>query len=200
MTKNHFLGKAPIDKERIEHLTRELLIALGEDPDREGLKETPARVAWIHEITMVGYNDPPKIKIFKEAGGHDDIQARKCDFLSICEHHLVPMAGSIYVAYLPSEAVMGMDKIDLIVDYISGRLQGQERIAEEVADFIMNLPNLNPQGVMVMAVGIHYCALFKGNDGGFLTSATRGIMRDDNLMELKCIEYFKKLDEVDSWR
>ena len=187
-----------IKKSKIEEGVKLILEGLGEDLAREGLVKTPERVARLYSNLFVGYGPEPKITKFKNELNVDDIQARKCDFVSFCEHHLVPFSGVVYVAYMPKKVLIGMDKIDLIVDYFAGKLQLQEYLCHEIADFLMKV--LEPKGVMVQAYGIHYCALCKGNDGGFASSAVRGEMREDSDVKFEAFEMFKQLDKLGSTR
>lgn len=178
-----------VDTGKIRSAVTMILEAIGEDQCREGLQLTPTRVARLWK-NFIKNEKLPQITKFESS--YDDIQARRCDFLSFCEHHLVPMVGIIYVGYLPNKWIIGMDKIDLIVDHVCGRLQLQERICRDVADTIMK--TVQPQGVIVQAYGVHFCAMFKGNNGNFATSAVRGLMRDDPHLRMEAIEMFKKLD------
>ena len=183
-----------IDEAKVRQGITLLLEGIGENIKREGLIRTPDRVARLYKRMLVGYGPPPQITKFKNSMKVDDIQARRCDFLSICEHHLQPFAGTMYIGYIPGDYIIGMDKIDLIVDYFSGKLQLQEHICHEVADFIMT--DLKPKGVFVQAYGIHYCAICKGNNGNFASSAVRGVMRKPST-KMETIEMFKQLQKED---
>ncbi len=169
-----------------------LLVAIGEDPDREGLIDTPRRIATMYSRIFCGYNGLPELTKFEAS--HDDIQARKCDFTSTCEHHIAPFAGQAYGAYLPDKYILGMDKLDLIVDYYSSRLQLQERLTAQIADEIMK--QVEPKGVMVQTYGIHFCARYKGNEGKFAESAVRGLFRTDDGLKEEVARMFERLDQV----
>lgn len=192
MSVTEYCGFAKVDKERIERAVRELLEAMGEKPDREGLVDTPHRIATMYSRIFCGYNELPKITKFPAP--HDDIQARKCDFVSTCEHHLTPFAGVAYIAYLPDKWILGMDKLDLIVDYYAARLQLQEVMTHQIAEEVMK--QSEAQGVMVQTYGIHFCARYKGNSGSFAESAVRGIFRTDDGLKAEAERMFERLDEM----
>ncbi len=171
---------------RLERVFRELLIAIGEDPSREGLIETPLRAAkaWYEELT-VGYRINPKelIKSFDiECDGcvevDDLIIVKDIPVRSMCEHHLLPFIGFAHIAYIPRDRVLGLSKLARIVDAFSRRLQIQERLTNQVADFIYE--GLNPKGVMVMINAYHTCTMIRGvNEALYLVSiATRGVFKD----------------------
>jgi len=193
MSINEYVGFANIDSEAIEKAVREILIAIGEDPNREGLVNTPSRIARMYSRILCGYNGLPKITKFKSP--HDDLQARKCDFLSLCEHHMTPIVGVAYIAYVPDKYILGMDKLDLIVDYYSSRLQLQEVLTHQIATEVMK--QSEAKGVMVQTYAIHYCARLKGNEGKFAESALRGIFKEEGYESLKqeAERMFARLDQ-----
>jgi len=171
-----------IDTERIKKAAKEILIAVGEDTEREGLKRTPDRVARMYAELLGGMHEDPKKhlrSIFTE--DYDEIVLlRDIPFYSICEHHLMPFIGSAHVAYLPSGAVLGVSKLARIVDCFARRLQTQERLTYQIADFIMN--SLKPKGVAVVLKASHSCMTIRGikKPGSVMvTSALRGIFRRD---------------------
>jgi len=185
-----------MNKQQIEKGVKEILLGLGEDPSREGLLRTPERVARLYSNLFIGYGEEPKITKFTNKKKINDILARKCDFISFCEHHIVPFAGIVYVAYIPEKYLIGLDKIDLAVDYFAGRLRLQEEFVHDLADFLMK--TMEPKGVVVQGYAIHYCALCKGNTGGgFGNSAVRGVFTERWELELKAMEMFKRLDELE---
>jgi len=184
-----------MNKKQIEKGVKEILLGLGENLNSEHIKRTPERVARLYENLFIGYGPKPEITKFKNIKGVDDLQARKCDFVSFCPHHVVPYSGNIYVGYLPGNYLIGMDKIDLIVDYCAGRLQIQEDLCHEIADFLMTC--FQPKGVMVQAYAVHNCALCKGNPGSFASSAVRGVMKANDHMKQEVSEMFKRLDELE---
>lgn len=171
-----------IDAERISKAVKEILLAVGEDIDREGLRKTPERVARMYAELLAGSHEDPKAHIrsvFTES--YDEIVLlRDIPFYSICEHHLLPFIGSAHVAYLPKGSVLGVSKLARIVDTFARRLQAQERLTYQIADFIMN--NLKPQGVAVVLEASHSCMTIRGikKPGSIMvTSALRGIFRRD---------------------
>ncbi len=186
-----YCGLAEVDEDKIKKAVTMLLKAIGEDPTREGLRDTPRRIATMYSRIFCGYNPLPELTKFEAL--HDDIQARKCDFTSTCEHHGVPFAGQAYVAYLPDKYILGMDKLDLIVDYYSSRLQLQERLTAQIADEIME--QVEPMGVMVQTYAIHFCARYKGNEGKFAESAVRGLFRTDDGLKEEVARMFDRLDQ-----
>jgi GTP cyclohydrolase I len=171
-----------IDTERIRKAVTEILLAAGEDINREGLRNTPQRVAKMYAELLAGMHEDPKEHIrsvFTE--NYDEIVLlRDIPFYSICEHHLLPFIGSAHVAYLPSGGVIGVSKLARIVDCFARRLQSQERLTYQIADFIMN--SLKPQGVAVVIEASHSCMTIRGikKPGSVMvTSALRGIFRRD---------------------
>ncbi len=170
-----------IDTERIRKAVKEILLAVGEDTEREGLKKTPERVARMYAELLGGMHEDPKkhLSIFSE--NYDEIVLlRDVPFYSICEHHLMPFIGSANVAYLPSGTVLGVSKLARVVDCFARRLQTQERLTYQIADFIMN--SLKPQGVAVVLEASHSCMTIRGikKPGSVMvTSALRGIFKRD---------------------
>ncbi len=171
-----------MDKERIEKAVREILLAIGENPDREGLKRTPERIANMFEEILSGYRDNPKnhMVLFNEV--YDEmIIVKDIPFYSLCEHHMLPFFGKAHVAYIPNEnKVTGLSKLARIVDVYAKRLQLQERMTEQIANAIMD--ELNPKGVMVVVEAQHLCMIMRGakKPGSFtITSAIKGIMRKE---------------------
>ncbi|MFA5252641.1 MAG: GTP cyclohydrolase I FolE [Phycisphaerae bacterium] len=174
--------KVKVDIERIEKAVKEILLAVGEDVKREGLKKTPARVAKMYTELLAGMNEDLKqhiSSVFSE--DYDEIVLlRDIPFYSICEHHLMPFIGSAHVAYLPAGAVLGISKLARIVDCFARRLQVQERLTSQIADFIMK--ELKPRGVAVVLEASHSCMTIRGikKPGSVMvTSALRGIFRRD---------------------
>ena len=171
-----------IDLPRIEKAVQEILLAIGEDVERQGLRKTPKRVAAMYAELLAGMQQEPQThleSIFTEK--YDEIVLlRNIPFYSICEHHLMPFIGSANVAYLPAGSVLGVSKLARIVDAFARRLQVQERLTEQIADFIMN--GLQPQGVAVVLEASHSCMTIRGakKPGSVMvTSALRGIFKKD---------------------
>ena len=172
-----------MDKERIERAVREILIAIGEDPDREGLLETPKRVARMYEEVFLGLeNDPEQLlKIFNEEKNEEMVVVRDIPLYSMCEHHLLPFVGKAHIVYIPgSGKVIGLSKLARIVDNFARRPQIQERLTSQIADFLME--HLEPQGVAVVIEAEHLCMTMRGARAAgakTTTSALRGSMRSD---------------------
>ncbi len=172
----------PIDTDRIIKAVKEILIAVGEDTGREGLKKTPERVARMYAELLGGMHEDPKKHLkstFTE--NYDEIVLlRDIPFYSICEHHLMPFIGSAHVAYLPTGRVLGISKLARIVDCFARRLQIQERLTFQIADFLME--SLKSQGVAVIIESSHSCMTIRGikKPGSVMvTSALRGLFRRD---------------------
>ncbi len=171
-----------VDTEKIKKAVMEILLAVGEDIGREGIKGTPERVAEMYAELLSGMSEDPKqhlSRVFTE--NYDEIVLlRDIPFYSICEHHLMPFIGSAHVAYLPSGTVLGVSKLARIVDSFARRLQTQERLTYQIADFIMD--SLKPQGVTVVLEASHSCMTIRGikKPGSVMvTSALRGIFKRD---------------------
>ncbi|MBI3167295.1 MAG: GTP cyclohydrolase I FolE [Chloroflexi bacterium] len=170
-----------IDTAAIETSVRAMLAAFGENPDREGLQNTPKRVARMYPELLSGYRtDVEKLvngAIFNVT--YDDmVIVRDIEYFSLCEHHMLPFMGRAHVAYIPSQQVIGLSKIPRIVDMFARRLQVQERMTRQIADFLHDL--LNPQGVAVVVEGLHLCAMMRGvkkHDARMTTSAMLGSFR-----------------------
>jgi len=171
-----------IDAARIEKAVREILSAVGEDIDREGLKDTPARVARMYSELLAGMHEDPSVhlhSVFNE-NYEEIVLLRDIPFYSTCEHHLMPFIGSAHVAYLPSGKILGVSKLARIVDCFARRLQTQERLTYQIADCLMT--NLKPQGVAVVLEAAHSCMTIRGikKPGSVMvTSAVRGLFRKD---------------------
>ncbi len=171
-----------VDTERIEKAVREILLAVGEDPEREGLEATPHRVARMYAELLAGMKQEPAEhlkSIFHEK--YDEIVLlREIPFYSICEHHLMPFIGKAHVAYLPAGRVLGVSKLARIVDTFARRLQVQERLTDQIADFLMK--SLEPIGVAVVLEASHSCMTIRGiqKPGAVMvTSSLRGIFKRD---------------------
>ena len=172
------------NRDKIESLTKSLLLELGEDPNREGLLRTPHRVAKAWEFLSKGYKeDVEKLinnAIFEEQ--YDQmVIVKEIEFYSMCEHHLLPFFGTAHIAYIPNGKIIGLSKIPRIVDLFSRRLQVQERLTQEIADSINNV--LNPRGVAVVIEGQHMCMQMRGvqkTSAYMSTSHMLGIFRKDS--------------------
>jgi GTP cyclohydrolase I len=178
------LGLPPVDHDRIEAAVVNVLEAVGEDPSREGLLKTPNRVARMYDELLSGYRtDPAKLingALF-EVDYNDMVIVRDIEFSSLCEHHMLPFLGRVHVAYIPNGKVIGLSKIPRIVDMFARRLQVQERMTRQIADFINEV--LQPQGVAVVADGVHMCSMMRGvkkHEASMTTSSVHGVFKDDN--------------------
>lgn len=173
--------KTVINKKRVAKLVRQLLLELGENPDREGLLGTPTRIADMYEEIFGGYRMDAELDIsFSEET--DAIVAKDIQFYSMCEHHMLPFFGRIHVAYVPSGKVFGVSKLVRLVEKYSRRLQIQERLTKQVAD---ELVRMGVKGALVIAEGEHLCMKMRGvrNDSSITTIAHRGIMEQKDMRE-----------------
>ena len=172
-----------MDKKRIEAAVREILFAIGEDPDREGLQETPRRVADMYAEMFAGLEEDPTrhLKIFAENQHDEMVTVRDIPLYSMCEHHLVPFFGVAHIAYIPRDGrVIGLSKLARIVNAFARRPQLQERLTAQLADFLEK--ELNPQGVAVIIEAEHLCMTMRGARAAGArtqTSALRGRMKAD---------------------
>lgn len=170
-----------IDGKAVEKAILAMLVAFGENPEREGLINTPRRVARMYAEILNGYTVNQE-KLINNAIfdiSYDEmVLVRDIEFYSLCEHHLLPFLGRAHVAYIPSGKVVGLSKIPRVVDMFARRLQVQERMTRQIADYIHNL--LQPQGVAVVVEGVHLCSVMRGvkkHDARMTTSAMHGAFR-----------------------
>lgn len=172
-----------MDKARIEKAVREILIAVGENPDRSGLQETPKRVANMYEEIFSGLTADPKqhLKFFDEKSNDEMVIVRDIPFSSVCEHHLLPFVGKAHIAYIPADnKIIGLSKLARIVDNFAKRPQVQERLTHDIADFLND--NMTPKGVAVIIEAEHMCMTMRGAKAAgskTQTSALRGCMKTD---------------------
>jgi GTP cyclohydrolase I len=171
----------PYDQERAEKAVRELLLALGEDPDREGLRETPARVARAFKENFEGlWQKPEDVLTTTFDIGHEELVIiRDIEVFSHCEHHLTPFHGVAHVGYIPSGKITGLSKVARLVDLFARRPQVQERLTTQIADALVEI--LNPMGVIVIIDCEHLCMSMRGvrkSQARTTTSAVRGVLRD----------------------
>ena len=171
----------PYDQERAEKAVRELLLALGEDPDREGLKETPARVARAFKENFEGlWQKPEDVLTTTFDIGHEELVIiRDIEVFSHCEHHLTPFHGVAHVGYIPSGKITGLSKVARLVDLFARRPQVQERLTTQIADALVEI--LKPMGVIVIIDCEHLCMSMRGvrkSHARTTTSAVRGVLRD----------------------
>ncbi|MDF2421780.1 MAG: GTP cyclohydrolase I FolE [Nitrosopumilus sp.] len=162
-----------MDQERVKKLVRELIIELGEDPTREGLRETPERIANMYKEIFGGYDSDSELSVqFSEDS--DVVIARDIQFYSMCEHHMLPFYGKVHIAYSPNGRVFGISKLVRLVEKYSKRLQIQERLTKNIAD---ELHSQGVKGVVVLVDAEHLCMKMRGvkNDATLSSSAFRGI-------------------------
>ena len=173
-----------IDQPRVEAAVRELLAAVGEDPDRDGLLNTPSRVARMFTEIFSGIgHDPGEVLAVTFEADHDEmVLVKDIPFASVCEHHLVPFIGKAHVAYIPNEdgRITGLSKLARLVDGFARRAQVQERMTSQIADTLTRV--LEPRGVLVVLEAEHLCMAMRGvkkPGSTTVTSAVRGLFRDD---------------------
>jgi GTP cyclohydrolase I len=170
-----------IDQEKIQDSVRQIIEAIGENPDREGLLNTPDRVARAYTELLSGYREDPEALIngaLFEVTYDEMVIVRDIEFYSLCEHHMLPFMGRAHVAYIPRGHVIGLSKIPRIVDMFAHRLQVQERLTRQVADHIHEL--LHPHGVAIVVEALHTCSMMRGvkkHDARMTTSAMLGAFR-----------------------
>jgi GTP cyclohydrolase I len=161
----------------IEAAVREILDHIGEDPDREGLRRTPERVARMYDELTAGYYVEP-ISLINDAlfdVDYDEmVVVKDIDFYSLCEHHLLPFFGRVHIAYIPDGKVIGLSKIPRIVEMFARRLQVQERMTKQIADFVEQV--LHPKGVAVVVEGAHMCSMMRGVKKANATMTTSAML------------------------
>jgi GTP cyclohydrolase I len=175
--------RAPFDQDRIRRAVREILLAVGEDPDREGLAETPDRVARMYAEVFQGLHQDPKIHLKKFFTQDYDEMVTITDipFESFCEHHLLPFTGKAHVGYLPTGKVVGLSKIPRVIDVLARRPQVQERLTVQVAELLMD--ELDARGVAVVMEATHSCMTLRGvrkTESLCVTSAMLGTFRESH--------------------
>lgn len=151
-----------MDSEKSKKIIRELITSLGENPDREGLKDTPRRVVEAYKKLTEGYEKDPKelMTVFDSEQYDEMVVVKNIEFYSLCEHHMLPFFGTVSVGYLPNKKILGFSKIPRLVDIFARRLQNQERLTKQIADSLDEL--LNPKGVGVIVSASHLCARMRG--------------------------------------
>jgi len=172
-----------MSRKKIEEAVKEILINIGEDPNREGLLKTPHRVAKSFEFLTKGYKQDPK-EILNQAlfttTNDEMVLVRNIEFYSLCEHHLLPIIGRVHVAYIPDGKVVGLSKIPRIVEVFARRLQIQEQLTEQIADAIND--TIEPKGVAVVVHARHMCMEMRGVEkinSTTVSSALRGLFKSD---------------------
>ena len=183
-----------VDTNRIEAAVLEILAALGEDPEREGLQKTPGRVARMYEELFTGFEENPADHLeITFAADHDEmVMVRDIPFASLCEHHMVPFMGRAHLAYIPGSdgRITGLSKLARLVDGYSKRLQVQERMTSQIADAIELA--LDPKGVLVVVEAEHLCMSMRGvkkSGTSTVTSAVRGLFRSDASTRFEAMQF-----------
>jgi GTP cyclohydrolase IA len=172
-----------LDLDSVQKSIKEIIEQIGEDPDREGLRSTPKRVAEAYKFLTSGYHQDIKKVLNKaifEEKNDEMVLVKNIDFYSLCEHHMLPFYGKVHVAYIPDGKIVGLSKIPRIVDVFARRLQVQERMTQQIADTIEEY--LHPRGVAVVAEAYHMCMMMRGvekQNSSATTSAVHGVFKDD---------------------
>ena len=192
-----------MDRERVQELVRELLAAIGEDPTRAGLVETPRRVADMYaELCEGAESDPGQHLTVTFEEGHDErVMVRDIPFTSLCEHHLVPFTGLAHLAYLPGPEgrITGLSKMARLVEGFARRLQVQERMTTQIADAMERV--MTPRGSIVVIEAEHFCMSMRGvkkPGSTTVTSAVRGVFRDDPAYRAEALQYIHQ--RRSTWR
>lgn len=194
------LNHQAIVDSKVEEAIREILISVGEDPQREGLRRTPERVARMYQELLAGYRQDP-IALINDAIFNVDyneiVLVKDIEYYSLCEHHLLPFYGMAHVAYIPNGKVIGLSKIPRIVDMFARRLQLQERMTHQIAEFLNEA--LHPAGVAVVIEGAHLCSMMRGvkkANARMVTSAMLGAFKDDARTRAEFLELLKRPCEI----
>ncbi len=188
-----------IDHDVIQQAVRQMLNAFGEDPEREGLKNTPQRVSRMYEELLAGYRTDPIALVndaLFEVAYDEMVIVRDIEFYSLCEHHILPFLGRAHVAYIPNGRVIGLSKIPRIVDMFARRLQVQERMTRQIGDFLNEL--LHPRGVAVVVEALHLCSMMRGvkkHDARMTTSTMLGAFRDELAVRMEFLDNISRSAE-----
>ncbi len=189
-------GGVGVARPEIEDAIRELLNAVGEDPERDGLERTPERVARMYDELLAGYRvDPEKMindAIF-EVDYDEMVLVKDIEFYSMCEHHMLPFIGKAHVAYLPKGRVIGLSKIPRVVDLFARRLQVQERMTRQISDFLETA--LHPYGVGVVIDGLHLCSMMRGvkkANARMVTSALCGTFSKNEVTRQEFLDHISR--------
>jgi GTP cyclohydrolase IA len=190
-------GTGPIDQARIEKAVRELLLAIGEDPERDGLRDTPARVGRMYAEIFAGlHEDASQHLATRFEADHDEmVMERDIPLYSVCEHHLIPFLGRAHVAYIPGTdgRITGLSKLARLVDSYAKRPQVQERLTVQIADEIER--SLQPRGVLVVIEAEHLCMSMRGvrkPGSTTVTSAVRGLFRDNASTRAEALDFIHR--------
>jgi GTP cyclohydrolase I len=181
---------------QIKTAIRSILESVGEDPERDGLKNTPVRVARMYDELLQGYHTDPETLIngaLFEVAYDEMVVVKDIEYYSLCEHHLLPFYGVAHVAYIPRGKVLGLSKIPRVVDMFARRLQVQERMTRQIADFLHDV--LHPRGVAVVVEGAHLCSMMRGvrkANARMVTSAVLGGFKTDARTRSEFFEHIRK--------
>jgi GTP cyclohydrolase I len=190
------LGVLSSASEQIKTAIRSILENVGEDPERDGLKNTPVRVARMYDELLQGYHTNPETLIngaLFEVAYDEMVVVKDIEYYSLCEHHLLPFYGVAHVAYIPRGKVLGLSKIPRVVDMFARRLQVQERMTRQIADFLHDV--LHPRGVAVVVEGAHLCSMMRGvrkANARMVTSAVLGGFKTDARTRSEFFEHIRK--------
>ncbi len=195
----NLINSPEIDQNTIRAAVEKMLTAFGEDPLREGLVDTPDRMARMYEELLAGYRTDP-VALVNDAlfdVDYDEmVIVRDIEFYSLCEHHMLPFMGRAHVAYIPRGRVIGLSKIPRVVDLFARRLQVQERMTRQIADFLNTL--LHPGGVAVVVESLHMCSAMRGvkkHDARMTTSAMVGAFREDMMVRMEFLDSISRSSE-----
>lgn len=182
------------NQEKIEQAVKMIFEAIGENPNREGLINTPRRIGQMYQEILSGLHEDisDKITIYSEDKHQEMVVVKDITFHSMCEHHLLPFFGTVKVAYIPDSKILGISKIAKITEHFSKRLQLQERLTSQIADNIMDF--VQPQGVMIIIEAEHLCLSMRGikkPGTSIVTSAVRGLFDSDSKTRNEALELFK---------
>ena len=183
-----------IDEREVARSIRDLLMALGEDPEREGLRDTPTRVARMYSELLAGTGEDPADYLGRvfEARYDEIVLVRNIDFYSLCEHHLLPFYGTAHVAYLPEDKVVGLSKLARTVETFARRPQLQEQLTTQIADALMH--HLDARGALVVLEAEHLCMKIRGiqkANASMVTSAVRGVFKDNSTTRAEAFALLK---------
>ncbi len=190
------LDYPPVDHPRIEAAVRDILVSVGEDVDREGLIGTPNRVARAYDELLSGYRTDPVALLngaLFDVDYDDMVVVANIEFSSLCEHHMLPFMGHVHVAYIPQGKVVGLSKIPRIVDVFARRLQVQERLTRQIANFIDEV--LHPEGVAIVIEGQHMCSMMRGvkkHDPSMTTSTMIGVFHDNSRTRQEFLQHIQR--------
>ncbi|MEJ2208073.1 MAG: GTP cyclohydrolase I FolE [Anaerolineae bacterium] len=183
----------------IECAVRDILVAIGEDPEREGLLKTPDRIARMYGELTAGYHVDP-VRLINDAVfdvKYDEmVIVKDIDFYSLCEHHMLPFLGRAHVAYIPDGKVIGLSKIPRIVEMFARRLQVQERMTQQIAEFLQE--TLNPLGVAVVAEGVHMCSAMRGVKKAYARMVTSAMLGSFKESQATRSEFFAHIERGDT--